>query len=153
MHSDLIIRPYRIEDVFQIRVRDEQIEFHRSPRGLMDYAISIANGYMPITVTTIDNEIVLIGGLIPLYLDNAEGFFLLSDTFEHHYLKNALLLTKSIKKYIIRSPFNRIQTTVKQDFAKAEKFVKLLGLEKEGCLRKGGWDKKDLYIYGWVRNV
>ncbi len=144
-------RPYRVADLLLLEIRQEQIEFHYMIKDKLKYSLMIERTKNPFTVLDYDDNILLIGGINPTYNKIGEGFFLLGSHFEKAFLKEPIRLTKGIKKYIIESEFDRVQTTVRSNFDKAEKLVRLLGFQKEGTMRKGGFDGNDLYMYGWVR--
>lgn len=147
----MIVRDFEIPDFFLIKLRKEQAHLYDVIGDQMDYARYIKSGYQVKTVI-IDDEIVFIGGAMPMHSYMADGFFLLSESFPKHFRKNPKFFVKGIKRWIRNCPYKRIQTTVQKDFTEAEKFVKILGLEKEGLLRKVLPNGEDAYLYSIVRD-
>ena len=151
MHSKCTLRPYRVSDMLLINVTKEQPEFYLRAKDRLEFALYIENAHKPVTIECDDGTICFIAGAYPYTDKAAEGFFIIGDKFIENFNKTPLLIIKTMLYYIKNSPFDRIQTLVYSDFKKAKKLVELLGLTKEGTLRKGSLDNKDVDMYAWIR--
>ena len=65
--------------------------------------------------------------------------------------KNPLSVARAIKKDFARVAkehnIERVQTAIRKDFKQGQRFAEWLGLEKEGLMRKWGFDGSDQYMY------
>ena len=97
-----------------------------------------------------DNNIVLCGGITPLWDGVAEGWVMASQNiFEMRFLaaKTMKQLTDDMCK---KNKIKRLQTSVKADFKLGVRFATWLGLEIEGTKKCYGPDGSDYYQLGKI---
>ena len=88
-----------------------------------------------------DNNIVLCGGITPLWDGVAEGWVIASKRIYDHKIKSVSAIKKRLDLLCINNKIWRVQTSVKEDFKVGVRFAEWLGLEKEGLMRMYGPDK------------
>ena len=88
-----------------------------------------------------DNNIVLCGGVTPLWDGVAEGWVIASKRIYDHKIKSVTSIKKRLDLLCINNNIWRIQTSVKEDFKVGVRFAEWLGLEKEGLMKMYGPDK------------
>jgi len=65
----------------------------------------------------------------------------------NYSLSVAKIIKKDFAKIAKKHNLKRVQTAVRKDFIEGQKFAEWLGLEKEGLMRKWGFDGSDQYMY------
>ena len=88
-----------------------------------------------------DNNIVLCGGITPLWDGVAEGWVIASKRIYEHKIKSVSAIKKRLDLLCINNKIWRVQTSVKEDFKVGVRFAEWLGLEKEGLMKMYGPDK------------
>lgn len=88
-----------------------------------------------------DNNIVLCGGITPLWDGVAEGWVIASKRIYDHKIKSVSAIKKRLDLLCINNKIWRVQTSVKENFKVGVRFAEWLGLEKEGLMRMYGPDK------------
>ena len=88
-----------------------------------------------------DNNIVLCGGVTPLWDGVAEGWVIASKRIYDHKIKSVSAIKKRLDLLCINNKIWRVQTSVKEDFKVGVRFAEWLGLEKEGLMKMYGPDK------------
>ena len=68
--------------------------------------------------------------------------------------KNPLAVARAIKKDFARVArehnIERVQTAIRKDFKQGQRFAEWLGLEREGLMKKWGFDGSDQYLYARI---
>ena len=93
------------------------------------------------------NKNVGSGGILQVTPYIAEAWLLLSPDFKKH----AKSIIPKIRQEIKDTNVRRVQAFADTDFPRAQFFLKALGFETEGLLRKNSVDGKDQFIYSIVR--
>jgi hypothetical protein len=88
----------------------------------------------------VDNNIILAGGIIPIWDGVAEGWVMSSKRVFDHKIRAASSVKKRLDYLCINNNIQRLQTCVKEKFETGVRFAEWLGLEKEGLMRKYGLD-------------
>ena len=69
-------------------------------------------------------------------------------------LKHPIAISKAIKKDFARIAkehnIERVQTAVRKDFKTGIRFAEWLGFEREGLMKKWGFDGTDQYMYARI---
>ena len=92
-----------------------------------------------------NNDIVLSGGITPMWDGVAEGWVIASKRIFDHKIKSIILIKKRLDLLCVNNNIWRLQTSVKEDFKTGIKFAEFLGLKKEGLMRMYGPDKTNYY--------
>lgn len=61
-----------------------------------------------------------------------------------------LVLREGVKHFMKELGLLRVHTTIRADFSTAEKWIKILGFEKEGLMRKFGPEGEDHFLFSKV---
>ena len=102
--------------------------------------------YLVLSFTLLaDNQIVLAGGIHPIWDGVAEGWVLhLKDIFDHK-IKSATQSRQRLDLLCQNNKIWRLQTSVKEEFKTGIRFAEWLGLKKEGLMKKYGPDQTNYY--------
>ena len=92
-----------------------------------------------------DNNIVLCGGITPMWDGVAEGWVIASKRIYDHKIKSVSSIKKRLDLLCTNNNIWRVQTSVKEDFKVGVRFAEWLGLKKEGLMLKYGPDKTNYY--------
>lgn len=92
-----------------------------------------------------DNNIVLCGGITPLWDGVAEGWVIASKRIYDHKIKSVSSIKKRLDLLCANNNIWRVQTSVKENFETGVRFAEWLGLKKEGLMQMYGPDKTNYY--------
>jgi len=92
-----------------------------------------------------NNDIVLSGGITPMWDGVAEGWVIASKRIFDHKIKSILSIKKRLDLLCANNNIWRLQTSVKEEFKTGIRFAEFLGLKKEGLMRMYGPDKTNYY--------
>ena len=92
-----------------------------------------------------DNNIVLCGGVTPLWDGVAEGWVMCSQKVFDHKIRAASSVKKRLDYLCINNNIRRLQTAVKEEFYTGVRFAEWLGLKKEGLMKYYGLDKTNYW--------
>ena len=103
----------------------------------------------------VDNNIILAGGIIPIWNGVAEGWVMASQGVHNYKIKAASSVKKRLDLLCNNNKVWRLQTAVKEEFITGVRFAEWLGLKNEGLMTKYGPDKTNYYrmakIYECIR--
>ncbi len=88
----------------------------------------------------VDNNIILSGGIIPIWDGVAEGWVMSSKRVFDYKIKAASSVKKKIDYLCQNNKVRRLQTSVREDFLTGVRFAEWLGLQKEGLMKYYGLD-------------
>ena len=94
-----------------------------------------------------DNNPILAGGIIPLWDGVAEGWVIATEDVWNYPLSVAKAIRKDFARVAKENNITRVQSAIRKDFFEGQRFAEWLGLEKEGLMRKWGFDGSDQYMY------
>ena len=92
-----------------------------------------------------DNNIVLCGGITPMWDGVAEGWVIASKRIYDHKIKSVSAIKKRLDLLCTNNKIWRLQTSVKENFKVGIRFAEWLGLKKEGLMLMYGPDKTNYY--------
>jgi len=93
----------------------------------------------------VNSNIVLAGGIIPLWYGVAEGWVMCSQKVFDHKIRAASSVKKRLDYLCINNKIGRLQTAVKEEFYTGVRFAEWLGLKKEGLMKYYGLDKTNYW--------
>ena len=88
----------------------------------------------------VDNNIILSGGIIPIWDGVAEGWVMSSKRVFDYKIKAASSVKKRLDYLCQNNKVRRLQTSVREDFLTGVRFAEWLGLQKEGLMKYYGLD-------------
>lgn len=143
----MIVRDWHPSDNQQIVLQDEQVDMREMiNNGYMNFEPLVEHGLVK-SIVSDNGEILLIGGLAPQWEGRAILFSLLSKHAKNHMIGIHRITTDFIKE----RPFVRIEAQVKVGFTAGHKWIKMLGFEVEGLLKKFYPSGDDYVMYSRVR--
>ena len=92
-----------------------------------------------------DNNIILAGGIIPIWDGVAEGWVMSSKRVFDHKIRAASAVKKRLDYLCINNKIFRLQTAVKEEFLIGVRFAEWLGLQKEGLMKYYGLDQTNYW--------
>ena len=92
-----------------------------------------------------DNNIVLCGGITPIWDGVAEGWVIASKRIYDHKIKSVSSIKKRLDLLCTNNKIWRLQTSVKEEFKTGIRFAEWLGLKKECLMQMYGPDKSNYY--------
>ena len=93
----------------------------------------------------VDNNIILAGGIIPIWNGVAEGWVMSSKRVFDHKIRAASAVKKRLDYLCINNKIRRLQTSVKEEFLTGVRFAEWLGLQKEGLMKYYGLDQTNYW--------
>lgn len=98
-------------------------------------------------VGEVDGEILIIAGLAPQWENRAMAWTLISKNAGSHFRT----IHREVEKFLVRSPFRRIEATVDVGFKEGHRWMKMLDFEPEGVMRAYRPDGGDQVLYARIR--
>ena len=98
----------------------------------------------------IGNKPIFAAGMKMIWGQVAEGWVIASSDMWNHPLSVAKAIKKDFAKVAKKHNIKRVQTAIRKDFTKGQRFAEWLGLENEGLMRKFGFDGSDQYMYARI---
>lgn len=94
-----------------------------------------------------DGNVVGCSGVIKQWDNRAIAWALLADWSGKHFVK----VHKAVKRFLDMTEFDRIEAFVDAEFEQGHRWVKMLGFEREGYMRKFNPDGRDAVLYARIR--
>ena len=130
-----------VDEILTFGMNDKLLENDASSEeGRIDYGIP----GLSFTLLA-DNNIVLCGGITPLWDGVAEGWVIASKRIYDHKIKSVSSIKRRLDLLCTNNRIWRVQTSVKENFEVGVRFAEWLGLKKEGLMLKYGPDKSNYY--------
>ena len=130
-----------VDEILTFGMNDKLLENDASSEeGRIDYGIP----GLSFTLLADDN-IVLCGGITPLWDGVAEGWVIASKRIYDHKIKSVSSIKRRLDLLCTNNNIWRVQTSVKENFEVGIRFAEWLGLKKEGLMLKYGPDKTNYY--------
>ena len=97
-----------------------------------------------------NNRPVVSAGMKKVWGKVAEGWVIGTDEMWKYPIGIAKIIKRDFAKIAKEQGIERIQTAVRKDFKTGIRFVEWLGLEREGLMKKWGFDGSDQYLYARI---
>ena len=129
----------------------DEIIAHGMNDKLMEIDASFTENRLDTAITglsftlLVNNNIVLAGGIIPLWHGVAEGWVMCSQRVFNHKIRAAASVKKRLDYLCLNNKIRRLQTAVKEEFYTGVRFAEWLGLKKEGLMKYYGLDKTNYW--------
>ncbi len=96
-------------------------------------------------------EVIFIGALVPVSLHVADATILVSEDFKSKFKTFGKTFIKEFKAHINSAPFDRIQALCYNGYKDGARLLEFLGFDKEGLMRKAGFNKEDMVLYSRIK--
>jgi len=88
------------------------------------------------TAVDSNNQVIAAGGMIEIWDYVYEGWVMATADIHNYPIAIPKLIKKTFNNTMVQYQVQRLQTTVKADYATGHRFAKWLGLENEGLMIK-----------------
>ena len=95
----------------------------------------------------VNDEPIFAAGMKMVWGQVAEGWVIATSEMWKHPLGVAKAIKKDFARVAKENNITRVQSAIRKDFSEGQRFAEWLGLEKEGLMRKWGFDGSDQYMY------
>ena len=95
----------------------------------------------------INDKPIFAAGMKMVWGQVAEGWVIATNEMWKYPLSIAKAIKKDFARVAKEHNIERVQSAIRKDFKEGQRFAEWLGLEKEGLMRKWGFDGSDQYMY------
>ena len=95
----------------------------------------------------INDKPIFAAGMKMVWGQVAEGWVIATNEMWKYPLSIAKAIKKDFARVAKENNITRVQSAIRKDFSEGQRFAEWLGLEKEGLMRKWGFDGSDQYMY------
>ena len=95
----------------------------------------------------VNDKPIFAAGMKMVWGQVAEGWVIATSEMWKHPLSVAKAIKKDFARVAKENNITRVQSAIRKDFSEGQRFAEWLGLEKEGLMRKWGFDGSDQYMY------
>jgi len=95
----------------------------------------------------VNNNPIFAAGMKMVWGQVAEGWVIATSDMWKYPLGVAKAIKKDFAKVAKENNITRVQSAIRKDFTEGQRFAEWLGLEREGLMRKWGFDGSDQYMY------
>ena len=95
----------------------------------------------------VNDKPIFAAGMKMIWGQVAEGWVIATSEMWKHPLSVAKAIKKDFARVAKENNITRVQSAIRKDFKEGQRFAEWLGLEKEGLMRKWGFDGSDQYMY------
>ena len=142
----MIARPWEPGDVGKMRLQGAQDYLSKIvvPDDI-DLSPLVPHGFA--WTGEVDGEIIVVGGLEPVWNDRAIAFAFMFANAGPHFLT----IHRAVKSFLDQAPFRRIEATIDVGFKAGARWMKMLGFELEGLMKAYRPDGADMLLYAKVK--
>lgn len=142
----MIVRPWRDGDFRNLELQSAQdYLLEIVPDGGIDLSPLVPHGLA--WTGLVDDEVVAIGGVEPIWKDRALAFMFISSTAGPHFRS----IHRHVYRFLENVPFRRVEANVDIGFSEGARWMKMLGFELEGYMRAYRPDGADMLLYARVK--
>jgi len=98
----------------------------------------------------VNNNPIFAAGMKIIWGQVAEGWVIASNEMWKHPLGVAKAIKKDFARVAKQHNIKRVQSAIRKDFKQGLRFAEWLGLEREGLMKKFGFDGTDQYMYARI---
>ena len=149
MDNILYIVPYTAQHgqfILSQQMNHKVLEADRHYINVDGDARNLVQDHLAFTGIFNDNPIFA-AGMKMIWGQVAEGWVIATNEMWKHPLGVAKAIKKDFARVAKENNITRVQSAIRKDFSEGQRFAEWLGLEKEGLMRKWGFDGSDQYMY------
>ena len=149
MDNILHIVPYTAQHgkfILSCQMNHKVLEADRHYINVDGDAKNLVQDHLAFTGIVNDNPIFA-AGMKMIWGQVAEGWVIATSEMWKHPLSVAKAIKKDFARVARENNITRVQSAIRKDFSEGQRFAEWLGLEKEGLMRKWGFDGSDQYMY------
>jgi hypothetical protein len=140
-----------MDDMLRINLRDIDARTGTDFDAGVKSAVAASERGEAFTVT-VGDEVLFIGGMIPLFTGVAEVWSLTSEVVELYPIAFHKAVDKILSYWDSLYKLHRIQCKVVWSHTRSREWLKRLGFQEEGLMRKYDAHGRDYYMYAKVNN-
>ncbi len=149
MDKHLHIIPYTKEHgqfILSCQMNHKVLE---ADKRYMDNAKSLEQDNLAFT-GMVRSKPIFAAGMKIIWGQVAEGWVIATSDMWNYPLSVAKAIKKDFARVAKEHDIERVQTAIRKDFKEGQRFAEWLGLEKEGLMKKFGFDGTDQYMYARI---
>jgi len=149
MDNILHIVPYTAQHgkfILSCQMNHKVLEADRHYINVDGDAKNLVQDHLAFTGIVNDNPIFA-AGMKMIWGQVAEGWVIATSEMWKHPLGVAKAIKKDFARVAKENNITRVQSAIRKDFKEGQRFAEWLGLEKEGLMKKWGFDGSDQYMY------
>lgn len=141
----MIVKPWTKGDTKKLSLQSNQTYHEDALNEDTDFS-ELAEQGLALTFEH-DGEVMMIAGLVPQWKNRAIAWTLISKNAGRHFVE----LHRYVDNFLNTSDFDRIESMVDVGFEAGHRWMKMLGFEIEGYMRKYRPDGGDMVLYARIR--
>ena len=98
----------------------------------------------------VNHKPIFAAGMKIIWGQVAEGWVIASSEMWKHPIGVAKAIKNDFARVAKENNITRVQSGIRKDFKQGLRFAEWLGLEKEGLMKKWGFDGSDQYLYARI---
>ena len=149
MDNMLYIVPYTAEHgkfILSQQMNHKVLEADRHYINVDGNAKNLVQDHLAFT-GIINDKPIFAAGMKMVWGQVAEGWVIATNEMWKYPLSIAKAIKKDFARVAKENNITRVQSAIRKDFSEGQRFAEWLGLEKEGLMRKWGFDGSDQYMY------
>ena len=149
MDNMLYIVPYTAEHgkfILSQQMNHKVLEADRHYINVDGDAKNLVQDHLAFT-GIVNDKPIFAAGMKMVWGQVAEGWVIATSEMWKHPLGVAKAIKKDFARVAKENNITRVQSAIRKDFSEGQRFAEWLGLEKEGLMRKWGFDGSDQYMY------
>jgi len=152
MDNTLHIVPYTKEHgqfILSCQMNHKVLEADRHYINVEGDAKNLEQDHLAFT-GIVNNKPIFAAGMKIIWGQVAEGWVIASSEMWKHPIGVAKAIKKDFARVAKENNITRVQSGIRKDFKQGLRFAEWLGLEKEGLMKKWGFDGSDQYLYARI---
>jgi hypothetical protein len=152
MDNTLHIVPYTKEHgqfILSCQMNHKVLEADRHYINVEGDAKNLEQDHLAFT-GVVNNKAIFAAGMKIIWGQVAEGWVIASNEMWKHPIGVAKAIKKDFARVAKENNITRVQSAIRKDFKQGLRFAEWLGLEREGLMKKFGFDGTDQYMYARI---
>jgi len=152
MDKHLYIIPYTKEHgqfILSCQMNHKILEADRHYINVEGDAKNLEQDHLAFT-GVVNNKAIFAAGMKIIWGQVAEGWVIASNEMWKHPIGVAKAIKKDFARVAKENNITRVQSAIRKDFKQGLRFAEWLGLEREGLMKKFGFDGTDQYMYARI---
>ncbi len=152
MDKQLHIVPYTKEHgqfILSCQMNHKVLEADRHYINVEGDAKNLEQDHLAFT-GIVNNKPIFAAGMKIIWGQVAEGWVIATNEMWKHPIGVAKAIKKDFARVAKENNITRVQSAIRKDFKQGLRFAEWLGLEREGLMKKFGFDGTDQYMYARI---
>ena len=153
MHRSVLFTPFEpwhLEAMTPRKGQSFDYEVFKKQQGVYQYGEFLLTNSIYHGTVIIGGRVIASAGVSELYPHIGYCWAVFSEDFLDCTLRERYKVAKEIESKIKNTHYSRVQATCEEGFVEAEHFLRKLGMEEEGLLKKYGSDGKNHKLFSYT---